>query len=92
MLHRDQFEIPQNTETYAEVLQILDKEFVGTSSRLASLVHVLCGEMGAAFEDGGLPCPPWRQCKAMLSKWLPSKVQILPSSLVTRLHALPLSD
>ena len=41
---------------------------------LVPLVQLLCVEMGHAFEMRSMTCPPWRQAKAMLSKWLPAKV------------------
>ena len=27
------------------------------------------------FEARAMTCPPWRQAKAMLSKWLPTRVR-----------------
>ena len=42
---------------------------------LVPLVQLLCNEMCHAFEARGMACPPWRQAKAMLSKWLPAKVR-----------------
>ena len=44
------------------------------SAGLVPLVQLLCAEMGHAFEARSMACPPWRQAKAMLSKWLPAKV------------------
>ena len=44
------------------------------SAGLVPLVQLLCAEMGHAFEVRSMTCPPWRQAKAMLSKWLPAKV------------------
>lgn len=46
-----------------------------TDAGLVPLVQLLCNEMGHAFEARGIACPPWRQAKAMLSKWLPAKVR-----------------
>ena len=65
----------QPTESYAQLVALLPGEFVGASSRLVPLVQLLCGEMGAAFEARAMTCPPWRQAKAMLSKWLPTRVR-----------------
>ncbi|EIE20451.1 hypothetical protein COCSUDRAFT_57601 [Coccomyxa subellipsoidea C-169] len=72
---RDQFHIPQPTPAYEELMRLLPAEYVGTSARLVPLVQLLCEEMGAAFEARAMTCPPWRQAKAMLSKWLPTKVR-----------------
>lgn len=71
---RDQFHIPQPTQAYEELMRQLPGEFVGTAARLVPLVQLLCEEMSAAFEARAMTCPPWRQAKAMLSKWLPTKV------------------
>ena len=45
------------------------------SAGLVPLVQLLCAEMSHAFEVRSMTCPPWRQAKAMLSKWLPAKVR-----------------
>lgn len=60
-------------------MRLLPEEYVGTSGRLVPLVQLLCEEMGAAFDAQAFTCPPWRQAKAMLSKWLPTKVIYLSS-------------
>lgn len=73
-LNRDQFIIPQMTPAYEELMRLLPAEFVGTPSRLVPLVQLLCEEMCAAFDAHNMTCPPWRQAKSMLSKWLPTKV------------------
>ena len=52
---------------------------------LVPLVQLLCAEMEHAFEARSMTCPPWRQAKAMLSKWRPAKVR---SSLFWYLHLL----
>ena len=36
--------------------------------------QLLCKEMAGAFEARSMTLPPWRQARAMLSKWLPAKV------------------
>ncbi|KAK9832065.1 hypothetical protein WJX81_003548 [Elliptochloris bilobata] len=72
---REQFTIPQATEHYQELIRMLPAEFVGSPARLVPLAQLLCAEMGASFLSRGLTCPPWRQAKSLLSKWLPSKVR-----------------
>jgi uncharacterized protein (TIGR01615 family) len=72
---KEQFLIPQPTRSYTAVLEMLPEEFVGTAARLLPLVEVLCREMSAAFEEIGMSCPPWRQAKSMISKWLPKHVR-----------------
>ena len=39
-----------------------------------SCAQLLCKEMAGAFEARAMTLPPWRQARAMLSKWLPAKV------------------
>ncbi len=72
--NRDQFSIPQVTPAYEKLMRQLPTVFVGAPSRLVPLVQLLCEEMHAAFDAHSMTCPPWRQAKAMLSKWLPAKV------------------
>lgn len=75
--------IPQATEQYQELIKLLPAEFVGSPARLVPLAQLLCTEMGAAFAARALTCPPWRQAKSLLSKWLPAKAripQVQPSS------------
>ena len=72
---RDQFKISQNTQHYQQVLDCLPEVFIGSALRLAPLVDIMCTEMAAAFKDQGVTCPPWRQPRSMLSKWLPAKPQ-----------------
>jgi len=73
---REQFTIPQATEQYLELIKLLPTEFVGSPARLVPLAQLLCSEMGASFAARGLACPPWRQAKSLLSKWLPAKVRL----------------
>ncbi len=40
---------------------------------IADMSHAWVQEMATAFHSQGAMPPPWRQPKAMLSKWLPSK-------------------
>ena len=72
---REQFLIPQPSARYSEVLQLVPQEYVGPASRLAPLVHAVCAEMSAAFQQSGMSYPPWRQANSMLSKWLPTKLR-----------------
>ena len=77
---REQFVIPQATEQYQELIKLLPAEFVGSPARLVPLAQLLCAEMGAAFAARALTCPPWRQAKSLLSKWLPAKARIPTSA------------
>ena len=72
---KDQFRIGQHTQQYQQVLTCLPEVFVGSATRLAPLVELLCSEMALAFKERGVTCPPWRQPRSMISKWLPAKAQ-----------------
>ena len=68
---RDQFKIGQHIQWYQQVLDCVPEVFVGSVQCLAPLVALVCTEMALAFKEGGAACPPWRQPKSIISKWLP---------------------
>ncbi|KAG7672005.1 hypothetical protein Ndes2526B_g07043 [Nannochloris sp. 'desiccata'] len=70
---RGHFSIPQPTDRYAGLLEMVPEEVVLSPTMLSRLVNLLCSEMSLAFQERGLSLPPWRQGKSLLSKWLPSK-------------------
>ncbi|KAK9814324.1 hypothetical protein WJX72_004060 [[Myrmecia] bisecta] len=72
---RDQFVISQSTPLYRQLLERVPAVFVGTAHALVPLVRLLCSEMACAFEANGQACPPWRQPKSMISKWLPARAR-----------------
>ena len=72
---KDQFRIGQHTQQYQQVLNGLPEVFVGSATRLAPLVELLCSEMAVAFKECSVTCPPWRHPRSMISKWLPAKAQ-----------------
>ena len=72
---KDQFKISQQTQQYQQLLNCLPDVFVGSAMRLTPLVQLLCSEMALAFKERGFTCPPWRQPRSMISKWLPAKSQ-----------------
>ncbi|KAL3149292.1 hypothetical protein ABBQ32_002107 [Trebouxia sp. C0010 RCD-2024] len=72
---KDQFKISQYTQQYQQTLNCLPEVFVCSALRLAPLVDLMCTEMATAFKSQGVTCPPWRQPRSMISKWLPSKCQ-----------------
>ena len=78
---REQFVIAQPTPAYAALLAAAPPCFVGPAPRLRAAVALLCGEMAAAFKQQGLPVPPWRSKRAMLSKWAPEQLAALSSKL-----------
>ena len=75
-----QFSVAAPSACYSAALQISER-FVGSMARLITLVTFLCGEMASSFQIMGFTMPPWRQRRAMLSKWLPLRAtthRILP--------------
>ncbi len=55
------------------MLNVIPEEFVGTAAKLQPLVQLITQQMTQAFVKQGLTCPPWRQAKSVLSKWLPAR-------------------
>jgi uncharacterized protein (TIGR01615 family) len=78
---RDQFVIAHPTPAYTELLAAVPLCFVGTVQRLEAAVTLLCQEMAAAFKQQGLPIPPWRTKKAMLSKWGPGHLAAITTKI-----------
>ena len=62
-------------------MRALPEEWVGSQSRIKPLVRLLCAQMALAFDATQTACPPWRQQKSVISKWLPAKVGALVSGL-----------
>lgn len=89
--HREQFCISSATREYTKLVSALPEEWVGSRHRIKPLVKLLCQQMALAFDSAQAACPPWRQQKSIISKWLPAKVSTcsaLPSvAPSTGLHA-----
>ena len=66
---RAHFVISRPTERYQRLLDTLPPHFVGSYERLARLVDFMSEQMLASFKERGMPVPPWRQNKSILSKW-----------------------
>jgi len=66
---RAHFVISRPTERYQRLLDTLPPHFVGPHERLARLVDFMSEQMLASFKERGMPVPPWRQNKSILSKW-----------------------
>lgn len=68
-LFKEQFQLGHPSRAYASLLAALPDEFVGSPDRLHAVVHLLCGEVAAAFVCQGQPLPPWRTLRSTLGKW-----------------------
>lgn len=74
-LFREQFCISSATREYTKLVSALPEEWVGSRHRIKPLVKLLCQQMALAFDSAQAACPPWRQQKSIISKWLPAKKQ-----------------
>jgi hypothetical protein len=68
---RDHFVLPHSTGWYAKLLAALPHDWVGTAAALAPLVGLMSAGMRLCFKQAGVPLPPWREGRAVLSRWLP---------------------
>jgi hypothetical protein len=68
---RDHFVLPHSTGWYAKLLAALPNDWVGTAAALAPLVGLMSAGMRLCFKQAGVPLPPWREGRAVLSRWLP---------------------
>ena len=66
---RENFSIASATPAYERLLAAAPGEFAGSVSRLAAIVELLSEGVKRAFAEQGLPLPPWRRAKSVMSKW-----------------------
>ena len=66
---REHFSIASATPAYRRLLGAAPGEFAGSVSRLAAIVELLSEGVKRAFAEQGLPLPPWRRAKSVMSKW-----------------------
>lgn len=67
---KSQFEVARPTRTYKELTDILPTVFVGSESKLNSIISILCSAAKQSLKERGLHFPPWRTATYMQSKWL----------------------
>jgi PDDEXK-like family of unknown function len=67
---KDHFTLPHATGWYSKLLAALPHDWVGTPAALAPLVGLMCAGMRLCFKQAGIPLPPWREGRAVLSKWV----------------------
>lgn len=70
------FMIPVMTGRYKSVMAELPETFVGGRAQLKSLLVLVCEEMEQAFKEKSRNVPPWRQFKAVWSKWAPKRYKV----------------
>lgn len=66
---KEQFAIAHPSPWFEGLLKVMSNEYVGHPDSLKRLVSLVCDEMLKAFVEQKLSIPPWRNQKAMLSKW-----------------------
>lgn len=69
----EHFLIPCATPAYDSFYENLPAVFVGPIHQMAPLVELISNEMSRSFAEAGVTMPPWRGCRAIMSKWAPQK-------------------
>jgi uncharacterized protein (TIGR01615 family) len=67
---RDHFRVAHATPWYSKLLAALPQDWVGSAAGLAPLVGLMSAGIRLCFRQAGIPLPPWREGRAMLSKWV----------------------
>jgi uncharacterized protein (TIGR01615 family) len=67
---RDHFRVAHATPWYSKLLAALPQDWVGSAAALAPLVGLMSAGIRLCFRQAGIPLPPWREGRAMLSKWV----------------------
>ncbi|KAI8472189.1 MAG: hypothetical protein J3K34DRAFT_457943 [Monoraphidium minutum] len=57
---------------YRSLLAALPQDFVGPADALALVLAIMASAGRALFQELRLPLPPWREPRAVLSRWLPA--------------------
>lgn len=65
------FQIASPCARYAALQQMLPQCFVGSREQLVNLVEWVSREMEWSFKQTGRALPPWREQRAVLTKWQP---------------------
>jgi uncharacterized protein (TIGR01615 family) len=68
---RERFAIAHATPWYTKLLAALPADWVGPAAGLVPLVGLMAAGMRLCFKSAGVPLPPWREGRAMLSMWVP---------------------
>jgi uncharacterized protein (TIGR01615 family) len=67
---RDHFGVAHATSWYSKLLAALPQDWVGSAQALAPLVGLMSAGIRLCFRQAAIPLPPWREGRAMLSKWV----------------------
>lgn len=67
---RDHFVLPHATSWYSKLVAALPQDWIGTAAKLAPLVGMMSAAIRLCFKQLGVPLPPWREGRAVLSKWI----------------------
>ena len=66
---RHSFEIARAADDYNHLLQLLPPVFIGSRKVLRSMIELMQAAVERSFRSKGMPIPPWRTKKAMISRW-----------------------
>lgn len=75
---KDHFALPHSRPWYEALLAAVPRDWVGSAEGAASVARLLAAGMRLVFLQLGQPLPPWRERRALLSKWLPEVVSDEP--------------
>ncbi|CAB4291167.1 unnamed protein product [Prunus armeniaca] len=64
-----QLEIARPTSQYSRLLQLLPKDFIGSSEDLKRIVRVMSDAVKRSLRSRELSVPPWRKNRYMQNKW-----------------------
>ncbi|KAM1265575.1 hypothetical protein ACFX2J_035244 [Malus domestica] len=64
-----QFEIARPSSQYSRLLQLLPRNFVGSSEDLKRIVRVTCDAAKRSLKSTDLSVPPWRKNRYVQNKW-----------------------
>jgi len=66
---RAPFAVARATAHYAALFDVVPATFVGNESTLKCLVNFMADQLRRNFDQGDMPCPPWRERSALLNTW-----------------------
>jgi len=66
---RSSFAIARPSYYYSKVFEEVPSTYVGSEERLRLLVAFMSEQLRRNFSHTEMPCPPWRQNKALLNTW-----------------------
>ncbi|KAL8171579.1 hypothetical protein V2J09_023383 [Rumex salicifolius] len=66
---RSHFEIARAVESYDKILNSLPVVYVGSLTKLKSLLQVMSEAVSSSLKQNSMPVPPWRSLAYLQAKW-----------------------